>query len=142
MTAARLRARGGRGRSHLLMRHLLFGLGGPGSTAFAPVDLGRGSGLRHELTAIVLVDTSFAVSVDLALVVVIDSGTCSHVFVVGVVRAREFAVELKLCGSMLPFLSKIIFPGTVESLAHPYTCAFSCQNGSLPTITLCATGFL
>jgi hypothetical protein len=31
-------------------------------------------------------------------------GTCNRDFVVGVVRAREFAVELKLCGSMIPFL--------------------------------------
>ena len=63
MTAARLRVRGGRGRSHLLLRNLLFGLDGPGSTAFTSVDLGRGHGLGHELSAIALVDTSFAVGV-------------------------------------------------------------------------------
>ncbi len=108
ISASALRAVGSRGRSHLLLRHLLFGLASPGSAAITPVGLVRHSRLGNELSAIALVDTCFTVGVDLALVVVVDAGTCRHSFVVGVVRARESTVELKLHGIMLPFLSKII----------------------------------
>jgi hypothetical protein len=66
------------------------------------------AGGSRDRSAIALVDTCFTVGVDLALVVVVDAGTCSHAFVVGVVCARESTVELKLHGIMLPFLSKII----------------------------------
>ncbi len=64
--------------------------------------------LGNELSAIALVDTCFTVGVDLTLVVVVDAGTCSHAFVVGVVCARESTVKLKLYGIILPFLYKII----------------------------------
>jgi hypothetical protein len=103
-----LRTVGSRDRSHLLLRHLLFGLGSPVSAAFTPVGFVRDSRLGNELAAIALLDTCFTVGVDLALVVVVDAGTFIHAFVVGVVRARESTVELKLHDIMLPFLSKII----------------------------------
>ena len=45
---------------------------------------------------ITLSDTCFDLDINLEIVVVVDTGTCGHAFVVGVVRAREFAVELKL----------------------------------------------
>ena len=83
--ASALRADGCRGRNHLLLRYLLFGLDGPVSAAFTPVGLGRGGQLGNELSTMTLVDTCFAVGVDLALVVVVDAGTCSDAFVVGVV---------------------------------------------------------
>ncbi len=91
-----LRAYGRRDRSHLLLSHLLFGLGGPDNAAFAPVGLGRSCQFGNKLTVITLVDTCFAVTIDLALIVVVDAGTCCHTFMVGVVCARKFAVELKL----------------------------------------------
>ena len=62
----------------------------------------------NELSGIALIDTCFTVIIDLALVVVLDVVTCCHAFVVGVVCANEFAVELKLRGSMLPFLPEIV----------------------------------
>jgi hypothetical protein len=69
-----------------------------------------GSNIRlgNELSVIVLVDTCFTLGVDLAIVVVVDAGTCSHDFVVGVVCTCISTVEFKLHGIMLPFLSKII----------------------------------
>jgi hypothetical protein len=60
------------------------------------------------LTGHALVDTCFTVRIDLALIVVVDVGTCCHVFVVAVVCAHKFSVELKLSGSNLPLLSKIV----------------------------------
>jgi hypothetical protein len=110
ISASAFRAGGSRGRSHLLVRHLLFGLVNPGSAAFTPVGLVRDSRLGNELSSIALVDTCFTVGVDLELVVVVDAGTSNHAFVVGVVCARESTVELKLHGIMFPFLSKIIHP--------------------------------
>ena len=92
----------------MLMRHVLFGLGSPDNAALTPVGLGRSHRLGDELTAIAFVDDCFAVSVDLTLVVVVDAGTCCHAFVVGVVRARESVVELKLSGSMFPLLPEIV----------------------------------
>jgi hypothetical protein len=47
-----LRARGSRGRSHLLLRHLLCGFGVPGSAAFPPVGLGHSCRLGNKLTVI------------------------------------------------------------------------------------------
>ena len=99
--AGTLRAGGRKDRRHLLLWHLLFGLGDP-------VGLGRRGRLGNELSTITFSDTCFAVGINLALVVVVDTGTCGHAFVVGVVRTREFAVELKLRGSMLPLLTEIV----------------------------------
>ncbi len=108
ISASALRAVGSKGRSHLLLGRLLFGLGSPSSASITPVGLVRHHRLGNELSAITLVDTCFTVGVDLTLVVVVDAGTCSHTFVVGVVCARESTVKLKLHGIMLLFLSKLI----------------------------------
>jgi hypothetical protein len=126
ISASTLRAGGSRGRSHLLLMHLLFGLGSPDSAAFTPVGLVRHSRLGNELSAIALVDTCFTVGVDLALVVVVDAGTCSHAFVVGVVRARESTVELKLHGiSTFEVRSRI--PGIWHRRCQVFSTYASCR---------------
>jgi hypothetical protein len=43
------------------------------------------AGLETRLSSIALVEACFTVSIDLALAVVVDAGTCCHAFVVGVV---------------------------------------------------------
>ena len=45
--------------SHLLLRHVLFGLGVPDSAVLASVGLGRSRLLGDELSAIALVDACF-----------------------------------------------------------------------------------
>jgi hypothetical protein len=87
---------------------MLFELHDPGSAALAPVGLGHSHRLGDKLSTIALVDTCFTVSIDLALVVLIDAGTCCQAFVDGVVRASKFAVDLRLSGSMLLLLPKIV----------------------------------
>ena len=59
-----------------MLRHVLLGLVSPDSAALAPVGLGRSRRRGDELSAIALVDACFTVSVDLALVVVVDAETC------------------------------------------------------------------
>ena len=98
-------ARRSSGRSHLLMRHLLFLLVGPTDTSFSPVGLGRVHRLRNELSAVALVDACLTVRIDLSFVVVVDVRTCRHAIIGGVVSTSELVVELKLCRGMLPLLA-------------------------------------
>ncbi len=78
ISASALRAVGSKGRSHLLLGRLLFGLGSPNSADVTPVGLVRHRRLGNELSAIALVDACFTVGVDLMLVVVVDAGTVQN----------------------------------------------------------------
>jgi hypothetical protein len=60
------------------------------------------------MTTITLVDVRFPVIIDLTLVVVVDDRATCHTVVVGVVCAREFAVDLKLSEGILPFLPQVV----------------------------------
>ena len=68
---------------------------------------GRG-GVETELLTVALVDDCLAISIDLALVVVVDDRACRHAIIRGVVCVSELAVELKLRRSVLPFLAIVI----------------------------------
>ena len=116
------------GRSHLLLRRLLFLLSGPGSTSVAPVGLGRGRRLRNELPAVALVDACLAVSIDLALVVIVDARTCLHAVVGGVVCASKCEVELKLRRGVLPLLD-IIVEHTLGLIVGNVDALQSTENG-------------
>ena len=77
------------------MTLLLFSLDGPDDTSVASIGLGRGRRLGNELPAVALVHASLTISIDLALVVVVDARSCHHVIMRGVVCPSELAVELK-----------------------------------------------
>jgi len=91
-----LRSYGRRDRSHLLLRHLLFGLGEPGSAAFAPVGLGRSCQFGNKLTVIALVDTCFAVTIDLTLIPVVDAGCEDLKFLRYLIRDKSKTREAQI----------------------------------------------
>jgi len=64
--------------------------------------------VRAEASAYVSIRQSRSLSIDLVFVVLVDVRAGCHTVVVGVVCAREFAVELKLSGVVLPFLPQIV----------------------------------
>ncbi len=72
-------ARRSSGRNPLLMRHLLFSLGGPDGTSVAPIGLGCDHRLGNELPVVALVDACLVINIDLALVVVVDVRVWHHV---------------------------------------------------------------
>ena len=92
------------GHSHLLLRRHFR----RDDTSVAPIGLGRDRRLGNELPAVALVDTCLTINIDLSLVVVVDSRTCLHPIIRGVVCVSELAVELKLCRGILPLLSVIV----------------------------------
>ena len=101
-------ARRSSGRSHLLLRRLLFSLGGPDDTSVAPIGLGRDRRLGNELSAVALVDACLTISIDLTLVGVVDASPCRHPIIRRVVCASELVVELKLRRGMLPLLTVVV----------------------------------
>ena len=125
-------------RSHLLMRHLLFSLGGPGGTSVAPVGLGRDHRLGNELPAVELVDVCLTISIDLALLVVVDTRGFLHAIIRGVVCTSKLVVDLKLRRGMLPLLVVIVehafalIVGNIDALqrvkhgCHNLLCDFIC----------------
>ena len=97
-----------RGRSHLLVRHLLFRFSGPDRTTVTSIGLGRDHRLGNELSAVALVDSCLVIGIDLSLLVVVDSRSCLHPIIRGVVCERELAVELKLRRGILPLLPVVV----------------------------------
>ncbi len=92
------------------MRRLCFSLGGPDGTSVTTIGLGRGRRLANEMSVVALVDACLTVSIDLTLVVVVDTRTCRHAIIGEVVSqcTSELVVELKLRRVMLPFLAIIV----------------------------------
>ena len=92
----------------MLLRRLLFSFGGPDRTSVAPIGLGRDHRFGNELPTVALVDACLTISIDLALVVVVDTRAWRHAIICGVVCASELAVELKLRRGMLPLLTVVV----------------------------------
>ena len=82
----------------------IFSLHEPVGNSVTPIGLGCGRRLGNELFSVALVDACLTISIDLALVVVVDTRAWRHAIICGVVCASELAVELKLRRGMLPFL--------------------------------------